>query len=273
MATLDDKLMGEKLHYYCSSSEDEDEAPKFVKDGDEVVPLQNPGPGQANTGPKGVIEDWRRYKQLETEKRAENEREKVALAKKLALTCRSDREDQEINKEMEALELEEEDEFIQEYMKKRMQEMVEAAVIQRKHFGHVFALQDGESFLSTVDCKETKSDLIVVLIVESGSICKIMESCWATLAKEYSYVKFCKIQASAAGLSKHFKNSGVPAILVYRSGDLVHSFVRLADTLGEDFYASDLESFLIENGVLSETKLTASSIKGPSVQTQDSDSD
>ena len=23
MATLDDKLMGEKLHYYCSSSEDE----------------------------------------------------------------------------------------------------------------------------------------------------------------------------------------------------------------------------------------------------------
>ena len=25
MATLDDKLLGEKLHYYCSSSEDEDE--------------------------------------------------------------------------------------------------------------------------------------------------------------------------------------------------------------------------------------------------------
>ena len=25
MATLDDKLMGEKLHYYCSSSEDEEE--------------------------------------------------------------------------------------------------------------------------------------------------------------------------------------------------------------------------------------------------------
>ena len=32
MATLDDKLMGEKLHYYCSSSEDEDDAPKLVKD-------------------------------------------------------------------------------------------------------------------------------------------------------------------------------------------------------------------------------------------------
>ena len=78
-------------------------------------------------------------------------------------------------------------------------------------------------------------------------------------------------QASAAGLSKHFKTSGVPAILVYRSGELVHSFVRLSDTLGEDFYASDLESFLIENGVLSDVKLTPSIIKGPA--TQDSDSD
>lgn len=270
MATLDDKLMGEKLHYYCSSSEDEDEGPKLIKDED-VVPV-NPGPvNQANTGPKGVIEDWRRYKQLETEKRAENEREKVELAKKLALTCRSDREDQEINKEMEALDLEE-DEFIQEYMKKRMQEMVEASVIQRKHFGHVFALQDGEAFLSTVDCQETKSDLIMVLISESvNSICKIMENCWATLAKDYCHVKFCKIQASAAGLSKHFKTSGVPAILVYRSGELVHSFVRLSDTLGEDFYASDLESFLIENGVLSDVKLTPSIIKGPAIQDSDSD--
>jgi hypothetical protein len=27
--------------------------------------------GGANTGPKGVIEDWRRFKQLETEKREE----------------------------------------------------------------------------------------------------------------------------------------------------------------------------------------------------------
>ena len=108
----------------------------------------------------------------------------------------SDKFGQEINKEMEALDLEE-DEFIQEYMKKRMQEMVEASVIQRKHFGHVFALQDGEAFLSTVDCPETKSDLIMVLISESvNSICKVMENCWATLAKDYSYVKFCKIQVN-----------------------------------------------------------------------------
>jgi hypothetical protein len=77
MATLDDKLLGEKLHYYCSSSEEEDN--NDDDDGDRKTSSQgaessiapppiNEGP---NTGPKGVIEDWRRYKQLETEKRAE----------------------------------------------------------------------------------------------------------------------------------------------------------------------------------------------------------
>lgn len=41
------------------------------------------------TGPKGVVEDWRRYKQLEVEKREEASKEKALLAKHLAHTCRS----------------------------------------------------------------------------------------------------------------------------------------------------------------------------------------
>jgi len=84
MATLDDKLLGEKLHYYCSSDEDEGEkdsgdegeegaggaaAPEPVPTS--FHPVTNPG--EHNTGPKGVLADWRRFKQLETEKREEAE--------------------------------------------------------------------------------------------------------------------------------------------------------------------------------------------------------
>lgn len=36
-----------------------------------------------------MIEDWRRFKQLETEKREEQDKEKKALIKKLTMTCRS----------------------------------------------------------------------------------------------------------------------------------------------------------------------------------------
>lgn len=41
------------------------------------------------TGPKGVIADWQRYKQLEAEKRLEQDQELLALQKKLSITCRS----------------------------------------------------------------------------------------------------------------------------------------------------------------------------------------
>jgi hypothetical protein len=42
------------------------------------------------TGPKGVINDWRRFKQLETEKKAEQDIERLELINKLSLTCRTE---------------------------------------------------------------------------------------------------------------------------------------------------------------------------------------
>ena len=75
MATLDDKLLGEKLHYYCSSSEDEGEdsecggAGAGPSSGLATTTSTEWDGSSANTGPKGVIKDWQRFKQLETEKR------------------------------------------------------------------------------------------------------------------------------------------------------------------------------------------------------------
>lgn len=49
-------------------------------------------------GPKGVINDWRKYKQLEVEQKQEQKKEMERLIKKLSMTCRSDL-DQEKDKE------------------------------------------------------------------------------------------------------------------------------------------------------------------------------
>lgn len=45
MATLDDRLLGEKLHYYCSSSEDEDD------DDDDDKEEKDSGPTEATNIP------------------------------------------------------------------------------------------------------------------------------------------------------------------------------------------------------------------------------
>ena len=95
MSTLDDKLLGEKLHYYCSSSDEEEPTDDGNQDASLPVPPDASRGAASNTGPKGVIKDWQRYKQLEREEREEQEVEKLALAKRLALTCRTDKEDQE----------------------------------------------------------------------------------------------------------------------------------------------------------------------------------
>lgn len=44
----------------------------------------------SNSGPKGVINDWRKYKQLEVEQKQEQKKEMERLIKKLSMSCRSD---------------------------------------------------------------------------------------------------------------------------------------------------------------------------------------
>ena len=39
---------------------------------------------------------------------------------------------------------------------------------------------------------------------------------------------------------------GLPALLVYKGGQLIGNFVRVSDQLGDDFFAMDVESFLQE---------------------------
>lgn len=56
------------------------------------------------SGPKGVINDWRKYKQLEVEQKQEQKKEMERLIKKLSMTCRSDldlEKDKEKQKELQ----------------------------------------------------------------------------------------------------------------------------------------------------------------------------
>lgn len=267
MATLDDKLLGEKLHYYCSSSEDEgeDKEPSEKCTGPTT---SNDGGASMNTGPKGVIKDWQRYKQLEREERAEQEAEKLALAKRLALTCRTDKEDQEakekeanIEDEFEALL---DDDLLQTFIKKRMQEMVEnQSSATSKKFGNILDLATGEDFLNAVDKEDSAVSVIIYIYENDVAGCNASFQCLKLIAHEYRHVKFCRIRASSVPLSKQFKDSGVPAIQGWRGGELLASLVRITDHLGDDFVMSDMESYLIESGVLVDKSLVPAVIRGP----------
>jgi len=269
MATLDDKLLGEKLHYYCSSSEDEGEDKEPVERSSPPPMVKRGDGGSCNTGPKGVMKDWRRYKQLEREERADQEVEKLALAKRLALTCRTDKEDQEakareenIDEEFEALL---DDDMLQTFIKKRMQEMVDnQSAASSKRFGNIIELLTAEDFLTAVDKEDNAVSVIIYIYENEAAGCNTGYQCLKLIAQEYTHVKFCTIPASAVPLSKQFKDNGVPAIQGWRGGELLGSLVRITDHLGEDFYMSDMESYLIESGLLvDKTTLVPTIIRGP----------
>ncbi|XP_034249929.1 phosducin-like protein [Thrips palmi] len=287
MATLEDKILGEKLHNYCSSSEDEDEK---SGSGDEetggketqpsnsnALPQPEPWSGSStNTGPKGVIKDWQRFKQLETEKRAEQEKEKLELIKKLSLTCQSALDDEKDKAKAEQLdpELQEllEDSFLLQYQEKRMKEMLD----QYKNlpsFGKLISLNESGEFLEVIDNEHAAVTVIIHICENNISGCHSMNSCLECLSEKFPKVKFCKILSSVAGMSQRFKSGGLPALLAYKGGQLIGNFVRITDDLGSDFSAEEVEAFLIEHGVIPDQSCIPKIIQQSSLNDDDDDED
>uniref|UniRef100_G3MLG6 Phosducin domain-containing protein n=1 Tax=Amblyomma maculatum TaxID=34609 RepID=G3MLG6_AMBMU len=277
MATLEDRILGEKLHYYCSSSEDEDESGENTA---QIVPEKAPPDTtkqrescSVNTGPKGVLKDWQRYQQLQNEKREEQERERLQLIQKLSLTCKSELEQPQAGaaEQEVAIAQEEDDDFLREYMRRRMEEMM-AQINARPHFGQLVQLEDGQAFLDAVDKEKSGVTVIVHIYAQGIPGCEAMNGCLQCLAGEYPQVKFCIVEASAAGMSRHFERKGVPALLVYKNGSLIGNFVRLTDEFGDDFFALDVESFLVEHGFLPDQSLVPT-VRQPAIADDDDDDD
>lgn len=279
--SLDDKLLGEKVENYCSSSEDEGEdrddreedgGKSTIKSQTKFIPEPQLSETQSyvtNTGPKGVINDWREYKKLENERKEEQEKERQALIKKLSMTCRSHLDDEkerqkdqqfltEIEKNLEEFE----DEFMKEYRQKRIEEMRKALQNVPK-FGKVIALTSND-FVENIDKEQPQVTVIIHLYEDKISACENMNRCLTCLAQEYPTVKFCKIKASEASLSFKFAKTGVPALLVYKSGDLIGNFIRISDEIGDDFYATDVEGFLADHSLLPSSDFVNKVIKDSS---------
>lgn len=284
MATLEDKILGNPIHNYCSSSSSEDESEdensdnkiksnKAATEENAPLPEVNSWSGtSSNTGPKGVIQDWQRYKQLEQEKRFQNEKEKNELMKKLTLTVQSALDEEREKAALEDQDLAEllNDDFILDFQKKRMKELLQQTNHNLK-FGSLLFLNNGQEFLDAIDLEE-KTVMIIVHIYENNSeICRNMNECLKELCKSYISVKFCCMIGSKVGMTSKFKVDGVPALLVYKGGNLIGNFVKLGDVLGDDFIPEDVEEYLVEHGILQDKTCVPLIIRNTTNDQSDSD--
>lgn len=272
MSTLEDKLLGEKLEYYCSSSSDDEETEEAsnqhqqnkteCKSGAQLEIGECPLGGyryrrSCNTGPKGVVEDWQYFKKLQAEQREEKAKECIELAKKLTLTVSTAQEDeQRIQQEEIDVEFAElmSEEFLQEFQKRRIAEILKQQQQQTdslKDGGQVVQLNSHQEFLDCIEKTIPFNTKVIIHIYDrSLNACKTLSECLKKLATDYGWVRFAQISIEVAGMSQEFRKNGLPALLVYQNSNLIGNFVRLSDELGDDFYASDLENFLIDQGIL-----------------------
>ena len=122
-------------------------------------------------------------------------------------------------------------------------------------FGELVGLNTSDEFLHCVDAENKSVTIIIHIYEDKFKACKTMNKCIAKLAQEYPTVKFCKILSTVAGLSKKFKTTALPTLLVYKNGQVIGNFIRMGEEFGDEFYASDVESYLIEHALLPDKTL------------------
>ncbi|KAK5918878.1 hypothetical protein CgunFtcFv8_022820 [Champsocephalus gunnari] len=209
-----------------------------------------------HTGPKGVINDWRRFKLDSLDPTVPQS--KRELLRQMSSPREDDKE--RLNRKMSAQEYEmiqEEDEgSLKRYRTQSMQEMHE-----RLSFGPAFEevkeLESGDAFLEVIE-KEHQMTLVIVHIYQHGvKGCEQLNSCLDCLALEYPSIRFCRMDAVATGAVERFTPEVLPALLVYKAGESLAHFLAVTKHFNEDFFATDVEGFLNEYGLLPKKEFTA----------------
>ncbi|KAM4641571.1 phosducin isoform 1-T2 [Discoglossus pictus] len=213
-----------------------------------------------NTGPKGVIHDWRKFKLVSEDPEAIPPSKKEILRQMSSPYKSQSREEKDTREkfsrkmsmqEYELIHDKEDEHCLKKYRKKCMQDMHQRLSFGPK-YGCLYDLKSGDEFLEAIE-KEHKSTTVIVHIYSDDiKGCEALNSCLTCLALEYPTVKFCKITAADTGARERFSSDVLPTLLVYKAGELLSNFISITEHFNEEFFAGDVESYLNEYGLLPE---------------------
>ncbi|XP_065316107.1 phosducin-like protein isoform X2 [Gordionus sp. m RMFG-2023] len=242
MTNIEDKILGYKIENYCSSS-DEDSLPDRneipINRNEQLMKTYEYSGNSQQTGPKGVIEDFKDFTKYKQELKDKKEKEFSDNLVTSAFSCLSSNDEDTLKLKMRDIEKNVEEDmdaddkqFFEQYKQKKMKELL-ATISNLPKFGHVINIDSGNRYL------------------EHNVLCQYINSLMDSFARAYPYIKFCCANSNVPGISKNFSIKGVPALLVYKHGELIGNYVRLQDNLKINFGFNDLEQFLKDNGILS----------------------
>ncbi|KAL9454329.1 hypothetical protein AB3S75_009837 [Citrus x aurantiifolia] len=133
--------------------------------------------------------------------------------------------DDKTEEELEELEDDpdlDDDRFLEEYRKKRLAEMREAAKISR--FGSVMPIS-GSDFVREVSQAPPDVWVVVILYKDGFAECGLLMQCLEELARKYPATKFVKIISTDC--IPNYPDRNLPTVLVYNNGAVKANYVGL----------------------------------------------
>ncbi|KAI9344943.1 thioredoxin-like protein [Obelidium mucronatum] len=195
--------------------------------------------GKAQTGVKGVINDAKFHEEQEKNRNLIHKRAQLDKFNNTALRSgwldrqleaeknwnTKDEEDEDIDELIKDLE-EEEDAFVKTYKAKRLMEI--AMVASTPRFGVLKEIEVDE-FVSSVENVDESVTVLVHLYQPDVEACRLVNSYLQVLAPQHNSVKMIKIISTKADPS--FDNIALPALLIYKGGNLTKSLLRITDEI------------------------------------------
>lgn len=83
------------------------------------------------------------------------------------------------------------DEFLLEYQKQRMREMLRQA--EKVKFGQIIDLETADQFLKAIDEEDEHVTVVIHIYEHNAPGCEAMNASLISLAADYQHVKFCRI--------------------------------------------------------------------------------
>lgn len=149
--------------------------------------------------------------------------------------------------ELDALEDDEDEDFLEIYKQQRIAEMKKLA--SNEKFGSVYPITKPEWQTEVTDASKT-----AVVIVHLSSDNQIQSRLFGSIIRQAAMklrdIKFCEIEGRRA--IEGYPDSNCPTILIYKEGDLLKQLVSLLMLNGNDTSLKDFEALLVDIGCISD---------------------
>ena len=227
-----------------------------------------------NTGVKGVIRDQKIHQAMEQQKKYHLQQQREATLHRIAYGCtvttearvnglsrRRSLEDSEVDgkDDDDGDEFDDSDsgEILKRYRQQRYQEMQQTKTI----FGYVQEVSPEEYSKAVDDMLLPNSDSLsttmVVILYDNDTLHTKFDEILDQLAsKHLIHVQFLKINLTHSDSSNNTCNNTcnidsivLPAVLIYKQGQILHNIVRFLDGLPQGFSLHDIQEYLRRHDV------------------------